>query len=164
MLRCSRNILLPMPMCEFAVGGIVLCFAALSLQSRYVHDRVSWCPKSPTAWLVTSCSTACPGWDQKKHRNSLIRDVIICNIAIVFYSIVITVTQPERHDVSNTQPLDCCSAVCPCLQQRKHPHSLTGDVVICNTEMALLSQWRHLSVMMFPITSLSTVCSIACPG
>ena len=62
-----------------------------------------------------SCSTACPGWDQRKHRNSIIRDAIICTIEIVFYSIVMTATQPERQDVSNTQPLDCCSAVCPCL-------------------------------------------------
>ena len=62
---------------------------------------------------LTSCSTACPGWDQKKHRNPLIRDVIICNIEIVFYSNVITVTQPLRHDISNTQPPDCCSTVCP---------------------------------------------------
>ena len=113
---------------------------------------------------LTSCSTACPGWDQKKHRNSLIRDVIICDIEIVFYSFVITVTQPERHDILNTQPLDCCLTACPCLWQRKHPHYLVGDVVICNTEMALLLQWRHMSVLMFPITSRSTVCSIEYPG
>ena len=43
---------LPMPMCEFAFGEIVLCFEALSLQWRNVHDRVSWYPKSPTAWQV----------------------------------------------------------------------------------------------------------------
>ena len=43
---------LPMPMCEFAVGEIVICFEALPLQWRYVHDRVSWYPKSTTAWKV----------------------------------------------------------------------------------------------------------------
>ena len=30
--------------------------------------------------------------------------------------------------------------------------------------MALLLQWRHMSVLMFPITSRSTVCSIASPA
>ena len=93
-------------------------FAALSLQ---------WCHMSVMASQIsdclTICSISCPGWDQKKHRNSLIRDVIISNIEIVLYSIVIAVTQLQLHDASNPQPLDCCSTVRPGFWQRRHPQS-----------------------------------------
>ena len=112
---------------------------------------------------LTCCSTACPGWDQKKHRNSIIRDVIICNIEIVFRALFL---QWHNMSVTTFQTLSRLTV----FQQYALAYSkgnirtLTGDVVICKTEMALLLQWRHMSVLMFPITSRSTVCSIACHG
>ena len=95
------------------------CFVLQHCLYMTLHDRVSLRPKFFDR--LTSCSTECPGCDQKKHRNSLIRDVIICNLEIVFYSIIITVTLPERHDVSNTQPLDCCSLT----NSMAHLHTLS---------------------------------------
>ena len=46
---------------------------------------------------LTNCSAACLGWDQKKHRNSLIRDVIICTIEIVFKALLL-----QWHNLSVT--------------------------------------------------------------
>ena len=46
---------------------------------------------------LTSCSAACLGWDQNKHRNSLFRDVIICNIEIVFIALLL-----QWHNLSIT--------------------------------------------------------------
>ena len=99
-------------------------FATLSLQWRHTSIMAS-----EITVRLTICSTACHGWEQKKYPNTLIGDEIICDTEIAFWSIVITVTPHERHEVSNPQPLDCL---------------LNGISWLIAKETSTLPNWRHI--------------------
>ena len=109
-------------------------FATLSLQWR--HTSIM----APEVTVhLTICSIACHDWEQTKYPSTLIEDEIICNTEIAFWSIVITVTPHERHEVSNPQPLDCLLNSISWLKAKVHQHSLIGDIIICNTEITFCS-------------------------
>ena len=127
------------------------CFTAFSLQ---------WCHMSVVASQITNrltiCSTAWPRWEHKIHRNSLIGVVIICKTEIAFYSIVITVTQHERHDVSYPQDIDCLfngwswliakeTSTLSCLKvcHRKNSYTESDLKILCLSGKIILYKYRQ---------------------
>ena len=129
-------------------------FLVLYLEWRHMIVMASQITVPSTVY-----STVCLGLQRKKHPNSLIGSVIICNellldlwdcpcwcFSLAFEKSHFAALSLQWRDISVkayriTEPLTICSTTCPSWQQRKHPNPRIGDITICNTQIAFW--WKN---------------------